>query len=304
MKNTVGILLFTLVIYGFAQTDSIATQIQLKTYLEKTTVPLNKEVVFYLELSWTGELSRYHIVEAGDPVVTNLELRRSGSSNRAFIDDAGNPRSVKTISYYYSPKEVGMAYIDGVVLKYEDQLTNKQESLMAKRLGAKIVGPLSDPRNCSSVVLLIIKILAVLFVLTVICFIFKYFRQKKINQIQDEDESKTLEEKFLLKLQTDIKSTELTISERTEWLSKTIADYFHQKFELAPGAGLKQVIGKLGEENIDKTLLEKMNRYLNWVDCSRFAMENPSESDLHLFIDTFEQLLNKLNNINNTGKQK
>jgi hypothetical protein len=56
------------------------------------------------------------------------------------------------------------------------------------------------------------------------------------------------------------------------------------------------MIEKLREEDVDEVLLEKMNRYSDWVNRSRFANENPSESDLHLFVDTFEQLLNNFNN--------
>ena len=99
MKTFVFILLLLASVTLYAA-DSTASKITLHTYLEQNKVPQNKEVVYHVELSWEGELQRYHISQISTPVLTNLTLRGSGSSNRFFTDEQGKPHSLKRISYY------------------------------------------------------------------------------------------------------------------------------------------------------------------------------------------------------------
>ncbi|MBN2424812.1 MAG: hypothetical protein JXR46_02710 [Calditrichaceae bacterium] len=300
MKLLICLLLLIIhVLPGYSQNDSVETQIQLKTYLEETSVPLNREVVYCIELSWIGDLSRYRIVEPGDPVITNLELRRSGSSNRAYTDSAGNPRSVKTISYYFRPLEMGMAYIDGVVIRYEDRFTESEESLLANRLSAKIIEPVPENKNGGLLIKILIQLIVIIFILTVIYFVVKYFRQKKINQSAEQEVRLTLEDRFLERLEKELDHSKKTAKENLDCFSKIIFDYFNKKYSIPSAAGIYPVINKLTEDGVDESIINKLKQYSDMINLSRFAGENISESDLHLFIDTFEQLLNELNNRQN-----
>ena len=63
-------------------TDSVKSDITLRTFVEKESVPLNREAVYIVQLSWTGELGRYKINQVLDPDLTNLTVRGTGSSNK------------------------------------------------------------------------------------------------------------------------------------------------------------------------------------------------------------------------------
>ena len=61
--------------------DSLKTDILLRTYIESEQVPLNREVVYNVELRWQGDLSKYKIGAILEPAVNNLTTRGSGSSS-------------------------------------------------------------------------------------------------------------------------------------------------------------------------------------------------------------------------------
>ena len=85
IKNLKLIFLIALIpILGQVQssTDSIKSDIRLRTFVENEQVPLNCEVVFHVELEWKGDLNKYKISEFPEPVVSNLTMRGSGSSNK------------------------------------------------------------------------------------------------------------------------------------------------------------------------------------------------------------------------------
>ena len=151
------ILLFCFQISLYAQTDqdTSLTDISLKTYVQDETVALNREVVYEVELKWQGDLSRFKITEALEPNVTNLTVRGTGSTNRITTDSNGREISIKKITYYFKPIEIGMAYINGVTIRYEDTILNSKESLLASRLSVKIVEPIPE----TIVMVLIISIL-------------------------------------------------------------------------------------------------------------------------------------------------
>ena len=273
--------------------DSTKTNIQLKAYLDQDAVPQNGEVVYHLELSWNGELDRYHIANIGDPVVSNLKLRGSGSSNRYFIDESGNPKSVKQINYYFTPNEMGMAYIDGVTIQYEDKVLNQKETLSAQRLGVKIIEPLPDPNAGLDIGLIVILFFVFIFVIVLIYYVFRYLKQRKLNAKSEETGPQTPEEKYLELLG----NIELSSDNRDETLStitKLLNSFFSEKYGISQSAGFDQVKTLLDKANITEDLQEKINNLYERDKLSKYAREQVAENELHLFFDTVEQLIKKI----------
>ena len=300
MYYRVTILIFLFGIIGLWAQDSIPdytdSNIQLKTYLDQDAIPQNGEVVYHVELVWNGELDRYQISNIGDPVVSNLKLRGSGSSNRYFVDEAGNPKSVKQVNYYFTPIEMGMAYIDGITIQYEDKTLAQKETLSAQRLGVKIIEPLPDPNAGMDIGLTIIIALVILFVIVVIYFVGRYLKQRKLNAEAEQVRPQTLEEKYLELLD----NIELSAENRNETLSsitKLLSSYFSEKYELLGSASFDQVKGELKKVNIMDDLLDKINDLYERDKLSKFAREQVAENELHLFFDTVEQVIKQLHKI-------
>jgi hypothetical protein len=142
-------LVFLLVCTGLAtsqsspSSDSLQSAIQLKTVLESNTVPLNRTVHLTLRLEWTGDLARFDVHRFDNPLVENLEIVSTASTNRV-IQTGGEQRSVQEFSYELKPTSLGMGYIEGMIIPYTDLNTDREHRLMTNRLQVRIVDPIPE----------------------------------------------------------------------------------------------------------------------------------------------------------------
>jgi hypothetical protein len=281
--------------YLFAQgnpADSLKSNIELRTYLDQNEVPLNREVVYNVELSWSGELNDVNISDISEPVVTNLKLRGSGSANRYFIDDSGNPKSVKRITYYFTPLEMGMSYIDGVTVQYEDKRLTHKETLSASRLGIKIIEPLPEPgKGLDPGTILLIGII-VIFLAAVVYFVLKYLKQKKLNAERDADKPKTLEEKYSELLKNALDENSDNRNETLNAVGRLLNSYLGEKLGITPVQNYAMVENPLKELGVSDSTLTKLKTFYDRYELIKFAGEQISENELHLLIDTVELIIN------------
>ncbi len=299
MKTVVSILsLFVITVshcVAFnAQADSLSNEIKLRTYLQTDRVPLNKEVVFNVELSWTGAMNRYRILEISEPALTNLKLRGSGSANRFYQDAHNQPHAVKTITFYFTPLEMGMAYIDGVTIKYLDTKTGQNGRLISQRIGLEITEPVSVPGDGRNWVRLVVFGLIAAFLLLVLFSFKRYFQQKRQQQ-PVELPQKTLEEEFLDKLKNQVTQARGLPEKKFNDLVDLLKHYFQKRFELPPGSEFFEIRLILEKSAISADLIVKLEQLFERAERVKFAAEPVSESELHFFVDTMELLLQEMN---------
>ncbi|NOX88575.1 MAG: hypothetical protein GXO77_06085 [Calditrichaeota bacterium] len=306
MKTSIyfSLMFFLLTGIGFAQntqTDSLNSEIQLRTYLEKEPVPLNDEVVYQVELSWVGKLNRYRILEISNPVLTNLKLRGSGSSNRFYLDDNNQPHSLKKITFYFTPLEMGMAYIDGITIKYQDAVLNQTGQLMSQRIGVKITEPTSRPGEGMRWGKMLVIFLAILFIFTVIYSIIRYFQQKKKQEIQEEPQQ-TVEEEFLQTVKQNIRADNGIPEKKFNELMDITKQYLRKRFDLPAGAEFFEIKIVLEKASVPQQVLSKLEQFYQRAELVKFAGEPVNETELHFFIDTVELLLQEMNKRNNLNR--
>jgi len=275
-----------------ATTSEESSSIQLRTFLDQDEVPLNREIVYHVELSWTGELNRYHIFEISEPALTNLKLRGSGSSNLFFADSLGNPRSVKSITYYFTPQGMGMSYIDGVIIQYEDKLLNQKEMLSAQRLGAKIIDPLPEDNDGLDLATWIGLIFVLLFIFILAYYLLRYFQQRRMISAMPGEQNLTLEERYEQMLKNSIDLSSDRRRENLNTLAKLFNSYCTEKFKLEESPSIDVVISRFEKEKVAAEMLEKLRDLYRRNELSKFAGEDISVNDLHLYYDTVELLIN------------
>ncbi len=289
MKTLVFILLL-LASAALHAADSTASKITLHTYLEQNDVPQNREAVYHVELSWEGDLQRYHISQISTPVLTNLTLRGSGSANRFFTDEQGKSHSLKRITYYLKPVEMGMAYIDGITVQYEDTKTQQKESLSAQRLGVKIIEAVPEAGAGVSAGVILFYILLVVFLAVFAYSLWKYFKIRNEEQEETAPEL-SLEERFLEELNLLKKDNGNNPEDGFHQLMQLTRRYFSDKFELNPAAGFNEIKKLLEDKNAPADLFTKLERLYRQGELSQFAGASISDGDFHLFTDTVELLL-------------
>ncbi len=299
MKTLASILALIWITSGLAfalngGADSLQSEIRLRTYLENDRVPLNQEVVFNIELSWIGEVSRYRILELSEPALTNLKLRGSGSANRFYQDKDKRPHAVKTITFYFTPLEMGMAYIDGITIKYLDLQTGQSGRLISQRIGLEITEPVARPGDKMNAVKLMVFALIAAFIAFALFSLKRYFDQKKQQELLTEP-LKTIEEEFLERLKNNVTLSRNLPEKRFNDLVELLTQYFRKRFELPPGSEFFEARLLLEKSDVKQEVLTRLEQLFERAELIKFAGEPVSESELHFFIDTAELLFTDMN---------
>ncbi len=298
MLFRISILIGVWIVFGFAQTgikqDSINHEIRLRTFLEKDAVPLNEEVVYNVELSWIGEVGRYQILKISEPALTNLKLRGSGSANRFYRDQNNRPHAIKTITFYLTPLEMGMSYIDGITIQYKDTKTNEIGRLIAQRIGVEIVEPVERPGQGMQLGKLIVFALIAAFMALVLYSLKRYFDQKRRQQVESEP-AKTLEDQFLEELYEQIQTSNKLPEHKFNRLVDLLKRYLKQRFELPPVSAFFEIRLILEKNAVNAETIKKLEHLFERAELVKFAAEPVNESELHFFVDTVELLLSEMN---------
>jgi hypothetical protein len=267
------------------------SSIELKTYVEDDEVPANREVVYHVELSWLGPLSQFEIDDIDEPVTTNLNLRSSGSSNKFFLDPGGKPHSVRRITFYFTPVEMGMAYIDGVIIHYRDKKVGQESSLMAQRLGVKVINPVPDHKNRVLSSETVLWLVTILFLGVVGFFVIRYMQRRTKRQPVYESEHKTLEEKYMELLHETIHSSGESPAENLNELVRLLNSYLAERSDRQESGDFTVFKNLADQAALDQDLIRKIKNLYDRSELTKFAGESLTQSDFHLFYDSVEQLL-------------
>jgi hypothetical protein len=267
--------------------------ISLKTYVESNKVPLDRKVEFNVELSWIGELSRFHIDPLEQPALTNLVMEGSGSANKLEPLADGRFRAVKTIMYQFTPLELGMAYINGMVIKYRDQITGEEDQLISQRVQVEIIDPVSRG-NGSGFRAIIYIILLIIFFGSMIFFIIKYIQKRRRAAIAVPIKV-CLPQEYLNRISQEIDPNNTNLAEMTIKLSSFFREYLSRDFQiLAREGSTQEIVENLSSKDIHQADMEKLKNLFEKLDLVKFAGENidPAEfSNIYGTIETF--LLNQ-----------
>lgn len=299
----IGLFLFTTG-HLFAQTDSLSGEITLRTYLENDNIPLNNEVVYHVQLSWQGDLDAYQIGDIGDPVISNLTLRGSGSTNRLTTDSQGRPMAVKMITFYFKPTSIGMAYIDGVSVQYVHKQTSESETLFAQRLSVKIVEPTEDPKDEFVAGNVLVWVLLIGFLITAIYFGLRYMQRK--NKVEETPAEVSLEQKYLDLLSETVHLSNGATRENISSMRKLLNSFIAEKFSI-PGNIEKNIVNeRLKKLGIQDELLSKIEQMYDKAELAQFAGEQIETTELHLFFDSLEHILKQIDSqeTQNSGKKE
>jgi len=306
LNNLYRLLILLLFVLSFnsllAQGDSLASEISLKTILENDNVPLNHEVVYHVELSWEGDLSQYKIGNIGEPVITNLSLRGSGSSNRLTTSKNGRPLSIKRVTYYLKPQSIGMAYIDGLSIQYAESSSGKSETLFAQRIGVKIIDPVASAKEAFMPGTILMWFLLAGFLAALAFFIFRYIQRRP--KQQDEAPQQTIEEKYMELQSETIHIANGATKENISDLSKLLAGYIAEKFAITETVDLPVIKEKLSQLKIADELIDKISLMYDKTELVQFAGEEIDLAVMHMFFDTIENILSKLNKEEKTEENK
>jgi hypothetical protein len=275
------------------QEDSLSSDILLRTFIQSDNVPLNREVVYHVELRWKGDLNQYQIKEIQEPALTNLTTRGSGSSNKVNTLSDGSIQSVKRITFYLTPIEMGMAYIDGLQIKYTDVDQAQDGSLISSRIGVKIIEPLPEPGASPWTSIIVWSMVVLMIGGLVLYFYSRYQKQKEAQRLRAaEDIHETVEEKYLRLLRETIQFESDNIRESLSDLSRLLTGYLSEKYNTsAAGSSSQDIITLLEDKNLPEETLARIKEFFPRADMVKFAAEQVDISEFHRLYDTVELVI-------------
>ncbi|MCR4440082.1 MAG: hypothetical protein QHJ34_12780 [bacterium] len=245
--------------------------------LSDTRVPLNRTVTVTVSVEWSGNLDEYHIEDVS-PVVSNLELVGTASANRVGEVD-GRPYAVRQYEFTYRPQSLGMAYVEAMVVNYQEASSGERRSVVTPRLEVRVVDPVPESGRRRLPVLWVV-VGVVLGAVAGLSFWAVKERQAQRHRQEQAQQVVPLEEQYLQELPqaVDLRAPALDAKESSARLSRLLRRYLSEKYSVrALEATTDEVIASLKAAGAEERLVEETSEILRQCDVLKFA--GPSAGD-------------------------
>ncbi|MFC1477099.1 BatD family protein [candidate division KSB1 bacterium] len=249
------------------QTDTTQTwAISLSDTIDKTETPLNSPVTLIVTLSWQGRPDKYRIGVIENPALTNLETVSSTSSSRSEVIQ-GRIYTFKEFVYTLQPQELGMAYIDGLIIPYTETTQDISDNLATARLSVKITAPVFE-KDYSYIWKWSIGAAG----LILLIFLFMRLRRTRRSKAEQVQPVRPLEDIYFEKLsgvsKYNLSSYRQPLDEVITVFRKYLTDKFAIPVEKRTGQALSEFFYETG---IDDTLIQKIDSILEEAEQLRFS---------------------------------
>ena len=273
--------------YLFAQ-DSLrvepnsSTQIRLSAFVDKTETPLNRTVLLTVRLKWEGDLDRFDVHAFDNPIVQNFEIVGNASSNNVAAVNGANT-SVQDYEFTLSPTNLGMGYVEGIIVTYTDIESDKDFRLTTNRIEIKVTDPIPEPGSKTWVW----WILGIVFIAGVAAYVFIFLKQHKVEkQRRQELEAAAaipLEEKYLsdLKSQVNLNDPTLDTNNAVSKITRLLRHFLNERygtsgFEATTG----EVLAEVENANFDERFISEVKQVLTGADMIKFSGSSANKAEV------------------------
>ncbi|MBN1466024.1 hypothetical protein JXA02_09695 [candidate division KSB1 bacterium] len=281
---------------GLAQSiDSLAmSSISLSAFVEQNEVPQNRLVNFVLRLHWNGDLDRYEVHPFENPIVQNLQIQGSGSTNRV-AEENGVRQAIREYTFTLKPEAIGMGYVESFIIKYTDLSSQVEHRLTTNRIPIKVIDPVPDPISRAWFIapLIIVALAGAAF------YFIQTLRKRKAERLKRAQEvaamAVPIEENYLQQLkEIDLNEPTLDGGRAFAALSRSLRRFLHERFE-APGleATTTQVTDYLHEHNFDDRIVNEIVEILTSADIIKFSGKTVDRPLLERAYTIVESILQK-----------
>ena len=248
------------------------TGISLRTFLDKTGVALNRTVTLTIRLEWFGDLDRYQVYKFDNPILQNLEILSTSSSNRIFSRD-GKAVSRQDYEYILKPTSLGMGYVEGMIIKYRDLQADRDYRLMTNRLSVTITDPVPEPGSKAWVLYLILGVIAAAILAFSVVWWQRKRQQKRLQIEKEQAEAIPVEQKILDELESiDLNESDPDTGAVLSTISRLLRRYLVQKYGVpGPESTSGEVIAALETAQAEPRVLQHVRDVLTTSDMIRFS---------------------------------
>ncbi|NIR47836.1 protein BatD [candidate division KSB1 bacterium] len=273
-------------------TDDQLGAIKVEAQVDRKQVPQNRTVTYTIKVAWSGNLDRYDIVNVESPVLKNLVIVSTASSNWVGEID-GVKQAVKTYEYTLQPQSLGMGYIDALFVEYRDNEFDEKHSLVTNRLEVEVVDPILKKDNSFWFIGGGIVAFLVLVSLGGVRFM-KRKRAKEAELRAKELAMIPIEVNYLSDLKEEVELKKPNMVESFSKLSKLLRRYFSDRYRIAAmGMSTQEISQQLRQLSVSERIIEQAEEVLKSCDVAKFSGGNVGGETLTRAYTLVEDIFNR-----------
>lgn len=294
MRSAALLLLAGVVLTGrLLQAQSGEEGIRVSAVAEPQQVPLNRNAVVTIRVEWAGDQDRYEIVKIDNPLVENLSIMGTANANRVQVIGGVQVARQET-QLTVKPDGLGMAYVDGIVIRYTDKLTGKEYRLVTSRLELEVIDPLPEPGSYLWLIILLAALLAAAATLYLVRRIKRRRAEAARLALEQQAQQVSLEEKYAerLKAEIDLRQPDLDTGAAFARLSGLLRRYLAERYSLPLiSATTSEVRGLMQEAEAEEGVIISTLTLLEQADVAKFSGAAPMRGELERAYTILESML-------------
>ena len=260
------------------------SQITISASVTQTQVPFNRTLTLTVTISWIGSSQRYDSINFDNPAFTNFEIVGTSTTSRTETDQV-----FKDYSYTLKPVELGMGYIESVVVKVRDNILDKEETLVTQRIPVEVIDPVPEPgeKNYNWLIYTLI------FMVVVFGMGWVFWRKKRNrNQEAEQEPQQPIELLYLNELKEQFNLDQPNLSEDFTKLSKLFRRYLTEGFGIRALEATTDELGRaLSDTPLEENQITSIREILIRSDEIKFSGVNGSPEELNRFYTLFEGII-------------
>ncbi len=268
------------------------TEIKISTVVSQIEIPLNRTFELKVTLSWIGDSAKYTVVNFENPILTNFDIVGTSATNRSELVN-NQIHIFKDSIYTLQPKELGMGYVEGVIVKVHDNIVDKDETLSTQRIPVEVVDPVPE-KGEEGIGWLFILIPFMVLILGS-SFFFWFRRRRRYQKKSVEEPILPIESHFLEELRGQLDLNHPDLQGDFSTLSKLLRRYLEEKFSLrALELTTDKLLDSLGETPLEQHQIDSVKEILARSDEIKFSGIQGTQEELTRFYTLIEGILENL----------
>ncbi|NIN01743.1 MAG: hypothetical protein GTO24_27680 [candidate division Zixibacteria bacterium] len=269
------VLIFFVSLSANCRTESVESKIELKSSVDQSELPFNRELTFTVEASWEGEQGRFSITPVAPPECEKFEILGTSSVNQTKIQE-GVTRSLKIFKFTLRPTETGVGRIGSIELSYIDNVTQDSSSLSTQPVSVRVTLPVKEKLSKYQGVLIIVFSLVLVYLLYSVTI-----KRRRVKIATEEkrkepiSEVESLEDKILKKLDA---IHEVIQRGEVETFSsdvyKLLTGYLEARYQIVTtGKTSDDIISSLSSLDLSSERIEMLKPIFSTCDLIKFAKD-------------------------------
>lgn len=270
-----AVLIFFVSLSANCQTEYVESKIELKSSVDRSEVPFNRELTFTVEASWEGEQGRFSITPVAPPQCEKFEILGTSSLNETKTEEEIT-KSLKIFKFTLKPTRTGAGRIGSIELSYIDNVTQDSSSLATQPISVQVAPPVKEklPKYQGVLIIVFNLVLAyLLYSVTIKRRRIKIAAEEKCKEPASEEES--LEDEILKKLDAIHEAIQRgEVETFSSDVHKLLTDYLEARYQIVTtGKTSDDIIRSVSSLDLSSERIEMLKRVFSTCDLMKFAKD-------------------------------